>query len=239
MKSLVIFFILFFQAVYSIACSCGPPDYNFYNNIHKEQHFIFGIVQGYSDTVTIHNMRTQVWYVTVLDTIGNPNTEIGNTAVVTGQDGLNCGESYVRYSLNDTIVLALYNGFYYTYGRDSFYLDGCGTHYLTFGPGAPEHLTIQKLKEKIKGIITGVVSTENDDKINIYPNPFQQYIFINDVRNRFGKCQLFNIFGREVIRFEGFLHHFSELLFEDLPSGMYVLNIATDNKNYTFTIPKI
>ncbi|MBK8549294.1 MAG: T9SS type A sorting domain-containing protein [Saprospiraceae bacterium] len=231
-------FLLVLLPIVIFSCSCGPPDFNFFNNIHKRHTFVFGVVVGYSDTVTIHQLPTQVWYVNVLDTMGNPNTEIGNIAVVTGQDGLNCGESSVNYSQNDTMVFALTDGFYGTFGRDSFYLCGCGTHYLSFSSGEPDHFTILKLKDKIRGIITGVSIIEEKDRIHVHPNPFQHNLYIKDRESLFGKIVLHTINGKEVIRFEGYLDRFSDLSLDFLPSGVYLLSIWTGHKKSRVTLVK-
>ncbi len=93
--------------------------------------------------------------------------------------------------------------------------------------------------EKIWGNLVSVQTIENEQKINIYPNPFQDLIqieIVNDNKNT--KIQLFNIYGNKVKDFQTD-STIIDITCSDLKSGVYFLKIIySDNSVFRKLIIK-
>ena len=180
-----------------LACSCfGPYEFDFFKNIKKHHEVVFGVVETVDYSYEYHGLFAHTAYLTVLDTMDGARTSPGHTMVVTGQDGLNCGEIMDGFSIGDTLVLALNKGFYYEYGQDTFYLDGCRKHYHHFTMGGSNGVTISWLKERIRNIRTGTSFTLPDAGWKVYPNPTSNVVNVLDPMNRIKQVQLLDVSGR-------------------------------------------
>lgn len=180
----------------SFACSCfGPYEFDFFKNVKRYHEVVFGVVEKVDYSYEYHGLFAHTAYLTVLDTMDGARTSPGHSMVVTGQDGLNCGEIMDGFSIGDTLVLALNKGFYYEYGLDTFYLDGCRKHYHHFTTSGPNGVTIPWLKERIRNIRTGI-SLLPDFEWKVYPNPAMDVLNVVDPLNFIKDIQLLDVSGQ-------------------------------------------
>ncbi|NBC82805.1 MAG: hypothetical protein GVY19_05430 [Bacteroidetes bacterium] len=91
----------------------------------------------------------QTGYFIVIDTLDNFKTSIGDTIVVTGQDGLNCGEVLNGFKRGETMFPALSGGYYELFEKDTFYMEGaCGKYFLKIKTDKTVDCPFQKLRIK-------------------------------------------------------------------------------------------
>lgn len=235
MKHLVLFCVIVVLSTNAIqACSCGPYEDDFYKVVSNDHKIVFGIVEKVDFSYEYMGLQAYTLYLTVTDTMEGSGISPGKTAIVTGQDGLNCGETMFGWSAGMKMVLALGKGFYYEYGQDTFYLSGCSRHYDFYGDGNNNVPTIDFIKNKIRSIIT---SSHEDHKIPpgpLYPNPASFKVYLDDPLK---KINFYTITGNDgrIIRnkkVENLLKH--EIEIDDLNPGLYWISFWDGVTFHTF-----
>jgi hypothetical protein len=197
MKYIWLWWMVVAQVATLHACSCfGPYETDFFKNVKPRHEVVFAVVQKTDFSYEHHGLFAHTAYLTVLDTLSGARTAPGRTMVVTGQDGLNCGEILDEFHQGDTLVLALDKGFYYTYGMDTFYLDGCRKQYHHFKTGGPDGVSISWLKERIRNIRTGTLQRFTPDFWLVYPNPANDVMYADDREKILQHVQVMDLSGR-------------------------------------------
>lgn len=154
MKRLFIVFSLTAMAGYALACSCSPHESNFFKNVSNLTYNCIAVFDKMDYSYEHEGLKSQTGFFILIDTIGAFHSDLGDTIVVTGQDGINCGELLTGFSQGDTVFLALLYGFYQSFEKDTFYLEGaCGTHYLKIKNGHYAGLSVSEIKTKIYDVL--------------------------------------------------------------------------------------
>lgn len=183
-------------------CICGSHlDYwDFYTQVSEDNYHCMVVFNGFDYAYEYNGLSSQTGYFTLLDTIGDFNTPIGDTLVIIGEDGINCGEMLNRFSYGDTLFLSLSDGYYESFEKDTFYLKGgaCGVHFLRILNGQHNGLTIEEIKQKIRANITGINETFASRKISIFPNPAEDYLIVQSAEEPISFIQIYDVSGRMV-----------------------------------------
>ncbi len=76
------------------------------------------------------------------------------------------------------------------------------------------------------------------DKIKVYPNPFVEKITISIKEIKDAKIKIFDLSGKQIL--ENKMNNFSEIIYlpKGLPSGLYILELKTNNDSYRIKIIK-
>lgn len=70
------------------------------------------------------------------------------------------------------MLLSLQAGFYETFQKDTFYLEGaCGKYYLPIKNGTNDGMSLNEIKLKIDKIISSVENQSYINSITLSPNP--------------------------------------------------------------------
>lgn len=217
------------------ACSCIYPNPYFCQSINEITDVYLVVV---TDTLGWTDIE-----VTIIDNIKNSTTD--KTLKILGQDGLNCGQIMTRFNLNDTLVFALTN---YeirnamTHELYSWYLDGCGLTCLKYSNnevhGSIDVMQVsqnyQVFKDNIVSCFSMPVSIDAIEMETIqlvyYPNPANDYLFIDVNLNRLEDAQLdlLNSKGQIVKSVINFKQGGKQLKIDDLQSNQfYFIRIKT------------
>ncbi len=96
-----------------------------------------GVYHGFDYAVESGNIPIQTGYLTVIDTFQSFGVEPGDSIVMLGENGRNCGALLEYLNGADTIFVTLSKQNYREYGPDTLYLQGniCGRHYLRIKNG--------------------------------------------------------------------------------------------------------
>ncbi len=228
------------QKIYNIlakkdlACFCEAnlDYYNFYNNISKATSNVLVVFDRYDYDYTFQGLNAQTGYFKLIDTIGNFNSRIGDTLVVIGEDGINCGEMLNRFSHGDTLFLTLSEGFYQSLGEDTFYLKGgaCGYYFLTLTSGQHGGLSIPEIKEMIKIITTGNPGANVEHSLTIYPNPAKDHLIIKSDMELIEEVKIYDMSGRLINSVNDIHTLITDIDLSNLMAGLYNLLIITDNE---------
>ena len=117
-------------------------------------------------------MNAQTGYFTIIDTLSEMEVTIGQSILVFGQDGVNCGGSLMELTVGNSYVLSLYDYNVEKSETDTFYLHGCGTFYLKITDTEFADWTKEQFQTRINEIVT---NTEEvilaEESVTIFPNP--------------------------------------------------------------------
>jgi hypothetical protein len=154
MKSLSLS-ILLLSAVASIACSCFYYEGNFYKNATAYPAYSRTSVI-LVDSVYNEDEYNRYCRAILIDAWDSVNHAIGDTLIIEGQNGANCGDN-MHFESGDTLVIST--------GATINYLSGdCGLHYLKLENGKNNHRSLSEIKAKI---------ASGDTRINAdYWHPF-------------------------------------------------------------------
>ncbi len=176
------------------ACSCFEYEPNFYKNISSHNSYCFGVVK-YKTAFEYNNLISTAAYVQIIDTIGLFPNKTGDMILVTGHDGLNCGEDIATFQNGDSIILGLQDGFYNAFASDTFYLDGCGANHLKTKDGECNKLGYEQIKQRYYSI----KSKENQQQACF--NMYVSTNFYENLSNKTYNC---------IAVFNGYNYSFSE-----------------------------
>ncbi len=180
MKTLPLLLALLIFSKITIACSCIGYEANFYKNLSANQYHCVAVFESMELTTGYYDQITQTGYYTLIDTIQNNfNTPIGDTIIVYGGNGVNCGADLSQFTPGDTIILALGTTYYDEFDKEEFFLDGlCGVHYLTINDEQNEGSSLEEIKHRVNTILKHI-----DFKCHcstIFPNTFYDNVAEHD-----------------------------------------------------------
>lgn len=218
----------------SSACFCNDywDNYDFYNNVSKATSNCLAVFHRYDYSYSFNGLNSQTGYFVLLDTIGDFNTQIGDTIYVIGEDGINCGEMLNRFSSGDTLFLALSDGFYENFEKDTFYLKGgtCGYYYLKITNGQNSGLSISEIKDKIKSKITGISEINIGKKLIIYPNPTTDLLTLESENDLILNLKIYDIAGQLIYSMDDINNYTTNINISSFKTGLYNILIYTDNE---------
>ncbi len=233
MKKAILLFILLTVAKIVMACSCDSYESNFYKNITNASYYCIAKFDTMKYDYAVVGDQIENGRFIILDTIGEFGSAIGDTIVITGQDGLNCGEILHFFSKGDTIVLALKEAIYKPAEKDTFYLEGiCGKYHLNLANGEDNGLSLTEIKNKITSIITSVDVIPSDKPLQTYPNPAQTKVTVASTTQ--GKLTLRNQIGqtlKSITIADG--NNSTEINLENYASGIYFLTFENNTSKVT------
>jgi hypothetical protein len=172
---------------------------DFYHVVSDKTQNCMAVFQGFDYSYEFGGLRSQTGRFVVLDKTGSFTSAPGDTIVVLGEDGLNCGEMLDQFRYGDTLFLALKSSPYQHFEKDTFYLESstCGVHFLKVTNGKCGNLTIPEVKQKIDSIISGVDGVQKDKGLTVIFNPVTQRILIKSFK-LITDVMVFDISGRQV-----------------------------------------
>lgn len=197
MKKILVLFSLTLIVRTGIACSCDDYESDFYENISHSTHYCVAVFDTLDYSYENNEYMVEAGYFVLLDTIGAFDTAIGDTILVLGQDGINCGEDISKFSIGDTVLLAFYYKETEALGKETFHLSGlCGKHYLEITEGQNNGLSVSEIKQKIKSIITTIDVPSIDQQLTIYPNPVGGEFALESSNNPIVGIKIYDYTGR-------------------------------------------
>jgi len=239
MKKTIILLCLFTIVQHGFSCSCFSYESDFYKNISKSTHNCIAFLDSIDDNFEYEGHKLEAGYFTLIDTIGRFNSTIGETIVVTGQDGANCGASFYGFSKGDTLVLALFEGFYKAYQKDTFHLEGaCGKYYQKITNGENSGLSLSQIKEKIKSVITSVSPIVGNTSVLFYPNPVTDNLIIESQTDLILSLKIYDMLGHLVLEAEKPGTKKLTIDISNYATGLYNVSIITDQGSVIKTVVK-
>jgi hypothetical protein len=227
MKKLLFSVIATLTVMRALACSCPwPYEHDFYKNITMDH--LFGVVVFDSSEIKIgsNGFPSQFGYVLLLDTFNNIGSKLGDTLTLVGVDGFNCSEDLKLFGKGDTLILALESSLFWG-GQDTFYLNGCGAHYLRIHNGQHNGLTIPEIKDKIFDILLPVQDLASPHGLEVYPNPTYETLTIKAPAGKILRVDLMDVQGRWLFKKED-VQEIMELDLSGILPGLYLLRVETD-----------
>lgn len=205
--------------------------YDFYNNVSNSALNCLVVFHSYDYSYSFNGLNAQTGYFELLDTIGYSESQIGDTIVVVGEDGINCGEMLNLFSPGDTLFLALSDGYYETFEKDTFYLKSgnCGKYYLRVTGGQNSGLSIAEIKDKIRSKITNDDKVEIDKRIKFYPSPATDHLTIESNADLIQDIRIYDLFGklsRSVVDLNRLMINID---LTGLVPGLYLILVDTDS----------
>lgn len=150
LRHLLIVALLQLVAIPAVACHSDSYEPDFYKIMLRSDLVCLAVCERTGQDFEYEGMIASTGFFRVLDPMTIHTQEEGDTILVTGQDGLNCGEMLSRFNSGDTVFLALGTGFYYEFESDTFYLEGArGKYFLEVNEGMNNGLDIQQINDKI------------------------------------------------------------------------------------------
>lgn len=129
-------------------------------------------------------------------------------------------DSFKSWSQKDSTWLPVV---YQTYSNSQ-----TGLLYQTIGYGWNGTKNVYNFRSTYSYILTtSIAETEPENKINVFPNPAQNILTIETSGNKPANIQIVNING-QLIRTLTSNQGSAKINIEDLPKGMYFVNIITD-----------
>ena len=230
----ILFLAFVFLSGKGFPCSCYLPwSDNFYENVRQKT--INGVVRldsTFTDSSQFHPVP--MGHFTLLESFNFTDKINGNTILMIGQDGANCAEWLYKFSIGDTLVVALAKSLGQYYIPWSFY--GCGVHYLKLTDGRHNGLTINQIRTKIDSII-GAYVEPGMDVIEIYPNPVVDYLFIKNAPPYEITLTVMDAAGRVV--HQQYLPIKAKIYLGYLPAGSYLIGLSNNQEHRTFMIIKV
>jgi len=217
----------------SSACFCNDywDNYDFYNNVSKVSSNCLAVFHRYDYDYTYDGLKSQTGYFLLIDTIGYFNTHIGDTIYVIGEDGINCGEMLNRFSSGDTLFLALSDGYYENFEKDTFYLKGgtCGYYYLKIENGQNSGLTTLEIKDKIKSKFTGISEISLEREVKVYPNPTTDFLYLESEKDLILNIKIYDISGQLIYSIDDINNLMTNVDMSNFKAGLYNVMINTIN----------
>lgn len=212
-----------------MACSCDYFESDFYENISHSTHCCVAVFDTLDISFENNEYPVEAGHFVLLDTIGTFDTAIGDTILVLGQDGINCGEYVSKFSKGDTVLLAFYSKENEALGKETFHLSGlCGKHYLKITEGQNNGLSVSEIKQKIKSIITAVNEPIVDQQLTIYPNPVGGEFALESSNNPIRSIKIYDTSGRLLLSEENIKKQSATIDARTLKPGFYNVLVLTE-----------
>jgi len=215
----------------AVACFCSDfwDNMDFYSNVSKASLNCLVVFNGYNYSYSFDGLNSQTGYFKLIDTIGTHEGKIGDTIIVTGEDGINCGEILSRFSPGDTLFLALSDGYYESFEKDTFYLEGgtCGVHFLKISNGQNREMSISDIKDRIISKITGTGEMHIEQRVKLFPNPATDVITIEAADGLILNVKIYNMSGQLVTSFDNINNFNIDIDLKNFKSGLYHIFIET------------
>lgn len=227
MKGLIttFFFLAIIFATNLQACSCGHYEKIFCKNVNVNSIVVQAFV---TERLNMSQMNIQI----IKDFT---HEYAGESIIVKGQDGLNCGEWLDNFQLGDTVIFALLS--YASSDSTIWYLDGaCGIHFLHFRNGMIQgqiysdsiSQTIEWFESNFMTCMDLQVKVDdiNLNNIEVYPNPTSKILNIKS-EYQIEKVEIYSVDGIKTEFSE--TESATELIInlEGIRSGMYMIIIQT------------
>lgn len=210
-------------------CENNP---GFFSNVSTETSNCLAIFESYDYSYAYDGLNSQTGRFIIIDTIGNFNTQLMDTIVVIGEDGINCGEMLNQFSKGDTLFLALSEGYYKNFERDSFYLKGggCGEHYLKVENGGDRGMSISEIKDRIRSMITDVSEIDLHDDLIIYPNPTTDILSVYAEEDIIVKIDIYDVSSSLIRSAESIQNPKGNIDIRELETGLYIVVVYLEDR---------
>jgi len=225
-----------------LACTCGPINPPFCEEAVNHNLFMARIIEQ-QEAVYDENYSTYFTNVEIIDFMNT--TGVPDTVSMINSDGLNCNAYIFDLAIGDTLIISirgtevieLYNPEDFTnYPTFNTYnLYACGRYYLEVQDGKvggmSENQDIIELADFLANPQENcpqITRTENPlaGQLEIYPNPVQEQLFINNQAEEQINGTLFDINGVAVRPFKIGPQQQEQLPVDDLPAGTYLLKLS-------------
>ena len=239
MKKLITIIVALLFVKVGFSCTCWEYEADFYQNVYKTG---FNCIAVF-DTMTIQSIDNveqdiQVGKFIVIDTI-NTGEQIGDTILVLGSSGANCGEQ-INFKNGDTLALSLAKSYIDNFVSDTFYLEGiCGKHYLKITNGTNDNLTIEEIIQKAKYEMTNIDQNTIFDNLKIYPNPVNDKLQISYDNLLIDKIKIINNLGKLIYQSNKINKSNITIDLSPFDKGIYIIDIMTQNQKFTKSIVKL
>ncbi|MCH8903254.1 MAG: T9SS type A sorting domain-containing protein [Bacteroidetes bacterium] len=211
-------------------CSCPPYPTDFCTSVKNDS-------TNYIATVKVLSMNLPDMEVAIIEQLHL--TSVFDTIIIKGQDGINCFVDVSIFTINDTLILGLYN-----WNIDSFGISMCGLYYLrlsndTVTGKINSWLNIQDYSTFKANLINCLnfvsmhPSNNENNQIVVYPNPFTDFLTIEQMgMMQEYDVELIDIYGRLVYKnsqFDQDRLHVSGYLFT---RGIYILKVENEIQQF-------
>ncbi len=233
MKKLLFTLLITLAVMRVLACTCpGPYEFDFYKNVSNDHligAFVFHSV-GTKDFPPPSGAQHVFANVILLEPFKNIDAEVGDTLTLIMEDGVNCAESASKFKKDDTLILAISINYWYygtQYLQDTFYLDGCGAHFLRITNGQHEGFSVPEIKEKILGLLLPIQDWVSHLGLEVFPNPVYESLTIKAPAGKILRVDLMDVQGRWLFKKED-VQEVMELDLSGILPGLYLLRVETD-----------
>lgn len=230
MKKNIILFCFILTAQFGMSCSCWPYEPNFFNNVRKASFNCVAVFNRMDRGYVYNYLSSQTGYFKVIYSFDNDS--VGDSIVVTGQDGFNCGEVLYQFVKGDTMLLSLQGGFYEKFQKDTFYLEGaCGKYYLPIINGYNDGMSLNEIISKTISIISSVKYPQFINSITITPNPTNGFIKVTS-EETINEIRVVDLTGKEIKRITDIDRNDFSFDIGEVEKGFYNLLIFTWKEKY-------
>lgn len=216
------------RALQTDQCIC-KEEYDFYKNISQETTTFMLEYQSFDYAYSHNDMPAQTGYFKVIKSLSNKNNKEGDTIVVLGEDGINCGESFENFTSGDTFFLALKDGYYKAFEKDTFYLVAqfCNNYQLKIKNVKHSGLSVDEIVQKIN-LIASVDHSEIASSISIYPNPVNEKLDLNSENFLLENISIFSTTGVKLLEFKDINKKTTSIDLSTLSPGIYTILIQNE-----------
>jgi hypothetical protein len=225
-----------------LRCNCDAifPHYDFFYNINQDSPVCMAVFHGYDYSYSYNNFTSQTGYFEVIETLENMTNQPGDTIVVLGEDGINCGEILHRFLPGDTVFMILSEGYYESFESDTFYLKSskCGNFVLKVSNGQSNGLSIAEIKANIISIISSIENWGVKNQLTIYPNPANEKLTISSDNDLIKDVMLYNTLGQMIKSINNIHKLDTDIDVKNISPGIYSVLVKTANGHSVYQILK-
>ncbi|MEL7222634.1 MAG: T9SS type A sorting domain-containing protein [Bacteroidota bacterium] len=225
-----------------LACTCGPINPPFCEEAVNYNLFMARIIEQ-QEAVYNASYSTYFTNVEIIDFMNT--TGIPDTVSMINSDGLNCNDYIFDLAIGDTLIISirgtevteLYDPKdftnYPTFNTYSLY--SCGKYYLEIHDGKVGGMSENQAIIDLADFLANpqencpqITNTVNPlaGQLEVYPNPVQEQLFINNQLEGRINGTLFDINGVAVRSLKIRSQEREQLPMDDLPAGTYLLKFS-------------
>jgi hypothetical protein len=235
MKTILIIAITLLLSIEAYCCSCMQPS-TYCASIQQEDADI--VILAYKVMDMQHGMKIKV--VQVLD-----GTETRDTLHVWGDNGALCRLATAYFAINDTLVFGLHNcdlngnllGGSTLEQTDDYHISACGIYWLGYSKGMVSgnidnglySLSLNAFKQHHLGCIPVGVE-DHDFSIKLYPNPLSTSTTLDIPSYKPYTLSIYDVLGNKLR--EEQVSGVTNIERGDLRSGLYIIELRSENKTY-------